>query len=112
MAISKKQLVQAATDSMFTETPTKSAKAGQTHGTGKAQAPTRTERVKAGEAKKETATFSVKVEAEVLKRWRIYASMNGYGDKGKLTNEALREYMANHPLTKEQESKIKAFMEI
>ena len=57
------------------------------------------------EAKRETATFSVKIDTDVLKRWRTYASMNGYGDKGKLTEAALNEYMNRHKLTPEQQAK-------
>lgn len=58
------------------------------------------------EAKRETATFSVKIDKEVLKRWRYYASANGYGDKGKLTEAALVEYMNRHKLSPEQQEKI------
>ncbi len=58
------------------------------------------------EAKRETATFSVKIDSEVLKRWRYYASANGYGDKGKLTEAALVEYMNRHKLTPEQQEKV------
>lgn len=57
-------------------------------------------------AKRETATFSVKIDSEVLKRWRYYASANGYGDKGKLTEAALVEYMNRHKLTPEQQEKV------
>jgi len=58
------------------------------------------------EPKKETATFSVKIDTEVLKKWRLYASMDGYGDKGKLTEAALNEYMNRHKLTPEQQAKL------
>ena len=58
------------------------------------------------EPKREAATFSVKIDKEVLKRWRYYASANGYGDKGKLTEAALVEYMNRHKLTPEQQKKI------
>lgn len=58
------------------------------------------------EAKREAATFSVKIDKEVLKRWRYYASANGYGDKGKLTEAALVEYMNRHKLSPEQQEKI------
>lgn len=57
------------------------------------------------EPKRETATFSVKIDSDVLKRWRVYASMDGYGDKGKLTEAALSEYMNRHKLTPEQQKK-------
>lgn len=55
--------------------------------------------------KSEKVTFSVKIDSNVLKRWRTYASMNGYGDKGKLTEAALIEYMNRHKLTPEQQEK-------
>ena len=57
------------------------------------------------EPKRETATFSVKIDSDVLKRWRVYASMDGYGDKGKLTEAALSEYMNRHKLNPEQQKK-------
>lgn len=60
----------------------------------------------APEKKRETATFSVKIDTEVLKRWRYYASANGYGDKGKLTEAAIVEYMNRHKLTPEQQAKV------
>lgn len=62
--------------------------------------------------KKETATFSVKIGADTLKRWRYYASANGYGDKGKLTEAALIEYMNKHKLTPEQQKKLDTLMEL
>lgn len=64
------------------------------------------------EPKRETATFSVKIDSEVLKKWRYYASMDGYGDKGKLTEAAIVEYMNRHKLTPEQQAKLDALMEI
>lgn len=66
----------------------------------------------ASEEKREKAVFSVKIDSEVLKRWRFYASMDGYGDKGKLTEEALKEYMENHELPPEQKKKLKTLMEL
>ena len=64
------------------------------------------------EPKRETATFSVKIDTDVLKKWRIYASIDGYGDKGKLTEAALNEYMNRHKLTPEQQAKFDALMSI
>lgn len=58
------------------------------------------------EQKREAATFSVKIDKEVLKRWRYYGEANGYGNKGELTERALTEYMNRHKLTPEQEKKI------
>ena len=57
------------------------------------------------ETKRDLQTFSVKIDSDVLKRWRIYASMNGYGNVGKLTEAALDEYMNRHKLTAEQQAK-------
>ena len=74
----------AATSGMFTEAKE----------TGKKES-----RQQAPEPKRETATFSVKIDTEVLKKWRVYASIDGYGDKGKLTEAALNEYMNRHKLT-------------
>lgn len=70
------------------------------------------EKQAAGEPKRETATFSVKIEANTLKKWRYYASMNGYGDKGKLTEAAIQEYMNRHKLSPEQQAKLDALMDI
>lgn len=64
------------------------------------------------EGRKETATFSVKIGADTLKKWRTYASMNGYGDKGKLTEAALNEYMNRHKLTPEQQAKFDTLMNL
>lgn len=64
------------------------------------------------EAKRETATFSVKIDTEVLKRWRVYASIDGYGDKGKLTEAALNEYMNRHKLNPEQQKKFDTLIDL
>ena len=64
------------------------------------------------EEKREKATFSVKIDSEVLKRWRIYSSMNGYGDKGNLTEAALTEYMNRHKLKPEQQAKFDTLISI
>lgn len=62
------------------------------------------------EKKRETATFSVKIDKDVLKRWRTYAGIDGYGDKGKLTEAALTEYMNRHKLTGEKKAKFDVLM--
>lgn len=64
------------------------------------------------EQKRESATFSVKIDKDVLKQWRVYASMDGYGDKGKLTEKALVEYMNRHKLSPEQQAKYNVLMDI
>lgn len=96
MASKKSLEAAAATAGMFTE-----AKEQEKPKTKKA-----TRQQVTPEAKRETATFSVKIDSEVLKRWRYYASANGYGDKGKLTEAALVEYMNRHKLTPEQQAKV------
>ena len=59
------------------------------------------------ERRKETATFSVKIDSQVLKKWRYYTSVaESYGKKGKLTENAIVEYMNRHKLTPEQQEKI------
>ena len=64
------------------------------------------------EKKRETATFSVKIGADTLKKWRIYASIDGYGDKGKLTEAALNEYMNRHKLSPENQVKFNTLIGI
>lgn len=96
MATKKSLEAAAATAGMFTE-----AKEQEKPKTKKA-----TRQQPEPEAKRDTATFSVKIDSEVLKRWRYYASANGYGDKGKLTEAALVEYMNRHKLTPEQQAKV------
>lgn len=51
------------------------------------------------EPKRTKETFSVKIDSEVLKKWRVYTSIDGYGDKGRLTEAAISEYMNRHKLT-------------
>ncbi len=64
------------------------------------------------ETKKEKATFSVKIDSTVLKKWRFYSSMNGYGDKGNMTEAALNEYMNRHKLSPEQQKKLETLMSL
>ena len=64
------------------------------------------------EPKRETATFSVKIDSEVLKKWRTYTSLDGYGDKGKLTEQAIVEYMNRHKLSPEQQVKFDTLISI
>lgn len=100
MASKKSLEAAAATSGMFTEAKEQ-------------EKPKKEKRQQASpEPKRETATFSVKIDSEVLKKWRYYASMDGYGDKGKLTEAAIVEYMNRHKLTPEQQVKLDALMEI
>lgn len=64
------------------------------------------------ETKRETATFSVKIDSEVLKKWRAYTSIDGYGDKGKLTEAAIVEYMNRHKLTGDKQAKFEKLISI
>ena len=96
----------AATSGMFAKAPEQ-------------ETPKRTRKPKAAAApettpdpKRETVTFSVKIDSDTLKKWRIYTSMNGYGDKGKLTETALNEYMNRHKLTPEQQAKFDTLYEL
>ena len=85
----------AATKGLFEKAPAK----------GKQTAPKKQQATPKPEPKRETATFSVKIDTEVLRKWRYYASMDGYGDKGKLTEAALVEYMNRHKLSPKQQAK-------
>ena len=60
---------------------------------------------KTPESKRETVTFSAKIDSEVSKKWRTYTTIDKYGDTGKLTEAALLEYMNRHKLTPEQQKK-------
>lgn len=62
--------------------------------------------------KRETVTFSVKIDSDTLKKWRIYTSLDGYGDKGKMTEAALNEYMKRHKLTPEKQAKFDTLYEL
>ena len=98
MATKKSMEAAAATSGMFSEA------------TEKPKAKKETRQQAKPEAKRETATFSVKIDTDVLKKWRIYASIDGYGDKGKLTEAALIEYMNRHKLNPEQQAKFDTLM--
>jgi uncharacterized protein (DUF4415 family) len=99
MASKKSLEAAAATSGMFTK-----ATAAPKKGSSK-QAPE-------PEPKRETATFSVKIDTEVLKKWRVYTSIDGYGDKGKLTEAAISEYMNRHKLTGDKLKKFEALISI
>lgn len=107
---SKKQLeAAAATAGLFDNAPKR--KVGRPRKDPAVAAGTTNAETKA-EAKRETVTFSVKVDSKVVTRWRHYASMNGYGDKGKLTEAAILEYMSRHKLTPEQQKKLDLLCDI
>ena len=89
MASKKSLEAAAATAGMFSKAPEESEKKAEQQATPKS----------------EKVTFSVKIDSNVLKRWRTYASLEKYGDKGRLTEAALVEYMNRHKLTPEQQEK-------
>ena len=64
------------------------------------------------EPKRSKETFSVKIDSEVLKAWRTYTSLDGYGDKGKLTEAAISEYMNRHKLTPDKQAKYDTLMSV
>ena len=101
MASKKSLEAAAATAGMFTKAPAKT----HTPKAGTRQRATEPKKEQEQRAKRETVTFSVKIDSEVLKKWRIYASIDGYGDKGKLTEAAILEYMSRHKLNPEQQKK-------
>lgn len=104
MASKKSLEAAAATSGMFTQAKEEPKQAKQKKETR--------QQATAHDPKRETATFSVKIDTEVLKRWRTYASMNGYGDKGKLTEAAISEYMNRHKLPPEQQAKFEKLISI
>ena len=94
MAGKKKLETAAATESLFktaTETPKKK----------KQEEP---------EQKRELQTFSVKIDSDVLKRWRTYTTIEKYGETGKLTEAALVEYMNRHKLTVDKLTKFETLI--
>ena len=99
MASKKALEAAAATSGMFTEAekPKKGRKP-------------KAEEQAAPEPKRDLQTFSVKIDSEVLKKWRYYTTIEKYGETGKLTEAALSEYMNRHKLTEEQQAKLDTLM--
>lgn len=64
------------------------------------------------EKKKDLQTFSVKVDSEVLKKWRAYTSIGEYGQVGKLTEKAIDEYMNKHKLVGDDLVKFNKLMDL
>ena len=90
MATKKSLQAAAATSGMFTAAKEEPKQAKQKKATRQQATP---------EPKHTKETFSVKIDSEVLKKWRVYTSSDGYGDKGRLTEAAILEYMNRHTLT-------------
>ena len=103
--MNRAKLAQAATEGMFTNTPTKSTKAGKTHKAA----------VKEGsgqQAKRDLVTYSVRIDMDVMKAWKTYTAIEKYGETGKLTEAALTEYMEKHKLTGDKLKKFNTLMEL
>lgn len=64
------------------------------------------------ETNRELATFSVKMDETVIKKWRTYTSIDKYGETGRLTEKAIKEYMTNHPLEAKNYAKFETLMRI
>ena len=102
MATSKRgKLAEAATAGLFMQAVEVEEKPKAKRGR-----PPKTQQVYVPVPKRETVTFSVKIDSEVAKRWRYYASAYGYGDKGRLTEAAITEYMNRHKLSPELQAKV------
>lgn len=71
-----------------------------------------TEAIMTAGRKKETVPYSVRLDTEVLKQWRTYTEVHQYGDKTKLTEAALTEYMNRHKLTPEQQKRYDTLMDM
>ena len=110
MASKKSLEAAAATAGLFKQASPNETKQARQQAKTKAKKDTR--KVYVIEEPREKATFSVKIDSEVLKKWRIYTSMNGYGDKGKLTEAAISEYMNRHKLTPEQQARFIVLCEV
>lgn len=57
------------------------------------------------EGKTIKVTFSTKIDFNILAQWRAFSALEGYGDLGNMTAEAVKEYMENHPVSKEQKAR-------
>lgn len=91
----------------------KKALAAAAAGTAKkTQSKEQTQGILTAGKKTERVNFAVRIDADVLKRWRIYTSLDGYGDKGKLTEDAMIEYMAKHKLTPEKQARFDTLYEL
>ena len=90
MATKKSLQAAAATSGMFTAAKEEPKQAKPKKATRQQATP---------EPNRTKETFSVKIDSEVLKKWRVYTSIDGYGDKGRLTEAAILEYMNRHKLT-------------
>lgn len=112
MASKKSLQAAAATSGMFIQAKEQSKPVKGTKAPKKEAEAPKKETKQAAEPKRETATFSVKIDSEVLKKWRIYTSMDGYGDKGRLTEAAISEYMNRHKLSQDQQKRFEALAEL
>jgi len=101
MATKKSLEAAAATSGMFTEaketkTATKATK----------------EPVNKVESKAETVPYSCRMDTDTIARWKAYVKVEGYGNMGEMTKQAITEYMKAHPLTKDKKAKYQALYEV
>lgn len=66
----------------------------------------------AGEKKRELQTFSVRIDSDLIKKWKTYTTVEKYGEMGKLTEAALTEYMNRHKLTGDKLKKYETLIEL
>ena len=109
MASKKSLEAAAATAGLFKQAEPETKKPRQQ---AQAKKQTRQQAQTAPEPKRSKDTFSVKIDSEVLKAWRTYTEMNGYGDKGRLTEAAISEYMNRHKLTGKQKERYDKLMSV
>ena len=60
----------------------------------------------------ENVSFACRIDADAARQWKAYCKAGGYGQVGKMTVEAMREYMTAHPLTGEQEKEYKRLIKL
>ena len=54
------------------------------------------------ETKQATATLAIRVDEQLAIKWRAYCAAGGYGEAGRITEEALKRFMRAHPLRGEK----------
>ena len=61
--------------------------------------------------KRNAVTYGCRMDEDIVNQWKSYTSVLEYGSMGHLTEQALHEYMHNHPLTEEQEGERQKVLE-
>lgn len=64
------------------------------------------------ESKGETVPFSCRMDTDTIARWKAFVKVEGYGNMGEMTKQAITEYMKAHPLTKDKKAKYQALYEV